>query len=142
MMRKRGSFNDKRRFMGPADPEVLNEIVSRVSYGGNPEHKRNPGDFGLTPPAQPRPDKSLCDEIGVFRRAEAERLLRDGLKRGMVSEHWRQGFPRNIWSVTADGKPVEAQLENAASGVYNGYPMPRSDYFAQAVLQRWRETDG
>lgn len=142
MMRKRGSFNDKRRFMEPAYPEILNEIVSHVRYGGNPEHKRNPGDFGLTPPAQPRPDKSLCDEIGVFRRAEAERLLRDGLKRGLVSEHWRQGFPQNIWSVTADGKPVEAQLENAASGVYHGYPMPRSDYFAQAVLQRWRETDG
>jgi hypothetical protein len=140
-MRKRRSFNDKRRFMEPVDQEALDAIVDSICYGGNPEHKRNPGDFGLTPPTQPRPDKSLCDEIGVFRKAEAERLLRDGLRRGLVSESWRQGFPQNIWSVTADGKPVEAQLENAASGIYHGYPMPQSDSFSQAVLKRWNETD-
>jgi len=128
--------------MEPVDQELLEAIVDRVSYGGNPEHKRNPGDFGLTPSAQPRPDKSLCDEIGVFRKAEAERLLRDGVKRGLVSENWRHGFPQNIWSVTADSKPVEAQLENAVAGVYHGYPMPQSDSFSQAVLQRWSETDG
>lgn len=141
-MRKRRSFNDKRRLMESVNQEALDAIVGLIRYGGNPEHKRNPGDFGLTPPAQPRPDKSLCDEIGVFRKAEAERLLRNGIRRGLVSARWSQGFPQNIWSVTADGKPVEAQLENAASGVYHGYPMPQSDYFAEAVLQRWSETDG
>jgi len=69
-------------------------------------------------------------------------LLRNGVRRGLVSERWSQGFPQNIWSVTADGKPVEAQLENAALGVYHGYPLPNSDSFSQAVLQRWSETDG
>ena len=51
----------------------------RVKYGGNPEHKRNPGDFGLTPPSQPRADKTLCDEVAVFKRTTALRLLRKGI---------------------------------------------------------------
>ena len=29
-------------------------------------------------------------------------------------------FPQNIWAVTLDGSPVEAQLENASSGIYHG----------------------
>lgn len=28
-------------------------------YEGSPHHKRNPGDFGLTPPSAPRLDKTL-----------------------------------------------------------------------------------
>lgn len=37
----------------------LAKLASQVKYGGNPEHKRNPGNFGLTPPSGPRPGKSL-----------------------------------------------------------------------------------
>jgi hypothetical protein len=47
-----------------------------VTYGGNPEHKRNPGDFGLTPPAQGRKDKTLCDTVEVFERQNALEHLR------------------------------------------------------------------
>ncbi|ABB23698.1 hypothetical protein Plut_0831 [Pelodictyon luteolum DSM 273] len=134
--------DDKRRFMDPLDHDALDMIVSRISYGGNPEHKRNPGDFGLMPPSQPRPDKSLCDEVGIFKKAEAERLLLDGVKRGMISQNWRQGFPQNIWAVTEDGIAVEAQLENAGRGTYHGYPMPSTDHFAKAVVERWDNTNG
>jgi len=56
-------FNTKRRLKACDAPELarLAELAQRVNYGGNPEHKKNPGDFGLTPPADPRPGKSLCD---------------------------------------------------------------------------------
>lgn len=141
-MRKRSSYNDKRRFMDPVDQDTLDTIVSRIRYGGNPEHKRNPGDFGLMPPSQPRPDKSLCDDIGVFKKIEAERLLHDGIKRCLVSQNWRQGFPQNIWAVTENGIAVEAQLENAAMGTYHGYPMPSTDHFSKAVLERWGHRNG
>jgi RES domain-containing protein len=40
----------------------------------------------LTPPAQPRDDKSLCDTVRIFHRDEALRLLRAGVERGMISE--------------------------------------------------------
>ena len=64
-------------------------LAGRVTYGGNPEHKRKPGDFGLTPPAAPQADKSLCDAVGVFDLRTALCLLREGIKRGLVSEQVR-----------------------------------------------------
>ena len=75
MYEKRKSFNQKRRIASTASQAQLEALANRVRYGGNPEHKRNPGDFGLTPSFFPRPDKTLCDLAGIAHRAEAERLL-------------------------------------------------------------------
>lgn len=138
MMRRRTtSFNSKRRIQENADSNFLEELVNSVRYGGNPEHKRNPGDFGLTPPALPRPDKSLCDSAEIFTRAEAERLLRAGIERGLISEQMRNGYPQNIWSVKGN-MPLEAQLENGSQGIYHGYPVPCADPFGKEILERWR----
>ncbi|NEX17768.1 MAG: hypothetical protein C1943_14395 [Halochromatium sp.] len=121
----------------PAEDTLL---ASRVSYGGNPEHKRNPGDFGLTPPAaHRRPDKSLCDGTGILTRAAALKLLRAGIRQGLVSEQKRNGWPQNIWAVTDAGEPVEAMLENPEQGAYHGYPMPEDDPFRTQILERWRQ---
>ncbi|MCL5743927.1 MAG: hypothetical protein M1541_08370 [Acidobacteria bacterium] len=140
-MRKRKSFNPKRSICSqqdtPGREEVLRDLVRRVSYGGNPEHKKNPGDFGLQPPSSPRLGKTLCDSAGILTRAEALRLLRDGLKKGLISSQQRGGWPQNVWAVTADGSPLEAQLEG--DGVYHGYPMPENDPFRAEVLKRWGE---
>jgi len=59
----------------------------------------------------------------------------------MVSQARREGFPQNIWPVTSDGSPVEAQLENASSGAYHGYPMPDTDPFSRQVLLKWRRVN-
>jgi len=109
-----------------------------VSYAGNPEHKRNPGDFGLTPPSQPRADKTLCDTAQIFSRKLATKLLRRGVEHGMISEQRSGRFPQNIWSVSDDGIPLEAQLENQESGSYHGYPMPEDDPFRLEVLKLWK----
>jgi hypothetical protein len=87
-----------------------------VSYGGNPEHKRNPGDFGLNPPIAPRRGKTLCDDAGISRRQVAENLLRAGITRGLISALRVNGWPKNVWAVTEDGIPLEAQLENQGNG--------------------------
>lgn len=131
------AFNPKRRIARNPNLAALRQLARRVDYGGNPEHKIDPGDFGLTPPSLPRPDKSKCDWAGILRRAEALRLLRAGIQWGLVSEQWRGGYPQNVWSVTDDGYPLEAQLENAGTGAYHGYPMPETDPFRDTVLQRW-----
>ena len=138
-MRKRRSYNPKRSISPqndtPDHSEVLHDLARRVSYGGNPEHKKHPGDFGLQPPSSPRLGKTLCDSVGILSRAEALRLLRDGMRRGLVSSQQRNGWPQNIWAVTADGAPLEAQLEG--DGVYHGYPMPENDPFRVEILKRW-----
>jgi hypothetical protein len=137
---KRRSANPKRRLAGRPEASgraALKALAARVRYGGNPDHKRNPGDFGLSPPSRPRRDKTLCDEAGVFTRAEAEALLRLGIERGLVSVQERNGWPQNVWAVSANGLPVEAMLENPETGTYHGYPMLSGDPLRDLVIERW-----
>ena len=140
MQRRPDRFNTKRKIRPPIDQNTgqCECLISKVKYGGNPEHKKNPGDFNLTPPSAPRPAKSLCDTVQIFSRKVAVNCLRNGLKRGMISDRMKGKWPQNIWAVTEAGEPLEAQLENSETGVYHGYPMPESDPFAQEVIKEWK----
>ncbi|MGO9460669.1 MAG: hypothetical protein ACLPWS_04110 [Rhodomicrobium sp.] len=139
-MKKRGAaFNPKRK-LAAADhwtPIQRTSHASRARYGGNPEHKRNPGDYGLTPPASPRPGKTLCDADQPLLKAEAERLLKDGLRKGMISQRESGTWPQNVWAVSDDGQVFEAQLENEVQGIYHGYPLQVNDDFRATVLSEW-----
>jgi hypothetical protein len=139
-MKRRKGFNTKRRLSEHTRPGRLQALAATARYGGNPEHKRNPGDFGLIPPACPRPHKTLCDDAGIFSRDRAVELLKAGILRGLVSGQERNGWPQNVWAVTVDGQPLEAELENPGQGVYHGYPMPEADPFRETVLARWKAT--
>lgn len=139
---KKRKVNPKRRLR--VDPRgqvellgVLSALSQRARYGGNPDHKRSPGDFGLTPPSNPRTSKSLCDDAGITTRAEAERLLRRGIELGLVSEQERGGWPQNVWAVAANDTAVEAMLDNEQQGTYHGYPMLSDDPLADEVRRRW-----
>ena len=132
-------YNPKRRIQSDPEQEYLKILVSRVKYSGSPYHKRTPGDFGLTPPVQPVPDKTLCDQAGVTTVTEASRLLKAGVKKGLISVQIHGEFPQNIWAVREDGWPFEAQLENQVQGTYHGYPMPSTDDFRLEVLKKWNQ---
>jgi len=99
---------------------------------------KNPGDFGLTPPAMPRQGKSLCDNAEIFSHAKALRLVKKGLECGLVSIQERNGWPQNVWAVAENGTPVEAMLENPETGAYHGYPMLPIDPLIEDVLVRWK----
>lgn len=141
MNRKRRSFNPKRCIATNLQPIDLEKLAKTVSYGGNPEHKRNPGDFHLTPPASPRRDKTLCDAAGIFERSVALSLLQEGIRRGLISQSDRNSFPQNIWAVSLGGIALEAQLENASQGTYHGYPMPVKDPFREKVIDLWNSNE-
>ena len=117
---------------------TLRALSKRVIYVGSPYHKRKPGDFGLVPPALPRPDKTLCDGLEVHRKA-AQELLEKGVKAGLISVQRRGDFPQNIWAVTSTGIALEAQLDNSDRGTYHGYPMVDGDPLIKQVLERWQE---
>jgi hypothetical protein len=143
-MQRHLRYNPKRGVAAPeASPQrraVLAQLAREVRYGGNPEHKRNPGDFGLTPPAEPRRGKTLCDDAKIFRRSEALLLLREGLRRGLVDARWTgEGWPKLVWAVDANGTPLEAQRE--ADGTYHGYPMPKGDPLRSTVTALWATHD-
>lgn len=139
-------FNPKRKLLTPVQAQARADelacLADLASYGGNPEHKRSPGDFGLTPPSDPRQGKSLCDVAKIFKRDEAEKLLKAGLRNGLVSDRMVGNWPKNVWSVTDSGFAMEAQLENSNSGTYHGYPMPATDPMAQEVIRRWERCNG
>ncbi len=139
-MKRRAGYNPKRR-LAPAerlDAATRAALAQRCNYGGNPEHKRNPADYGLTPPANPRPGKTLCDGARAIAKDEARALLASGLERGMTSERVINGWPSNVWAVDEAGHVFEAQLENQVTGSYHGYPMPADDDFRAEVVAEWR----
>lgn len=136
------SFNPKRRMRDDSDGSIDRRALAlRVRYGGNPEHKKNPGDFKLNPPSTPRIDKTLCDGVEIFERKKALDILREGVRRGLISEQMRGGFPQNIWAVSGNGIPLEARLENETTGSYHGYPMPAEDAFRDVVIGRWNRNE-
>jgi len=137
MKTRNGLFNPKRKLQSQLSSEQCASLARAVKYTGNPEHKRNPGNFGLTPPADARPHKTLCDDAGIFDKKVAESLLSEGARNGVVSVQMKGDWPQNIWAVTAEGHPVEAQLENQDKGTYHGYPMPASDPMRLEILKRW-----
>jgi hypothetical protein len=138
-MRKRRAYNPKRRLCDAEHVHSRRQAIQALGktprYRGNPEHKRNPGDFGLDPPTSPRLGKTLCDEVRILGRAEALKLLETAFVRGFFSVQERGGWPQNVWAVTNDGQPLEAQLEG--DGIYHGYPMPQGDPLRDEVLLRW-----
>lgn len=140
MKPRRATFNPKRKVQStPRTEDVcvfLEGLAAQVRYGGNPEHKRRPENFALTPASHPRPGKTLCDSAEIFSCEEAVELLREGIRRGLISTQYRQDWPQNIWAVAKDGTPLEAQLE--APGVYHGYPMPVEDPLRAEIIASWR----
>jgi hypothetical protein len=138
-MRKRKAFNPKRRIEGFVELAVLNDLLATVKYGaGNPEHKRSKVSPDLESSGA-RPYKTQCHEAAIEGLSVARELLREGVRQGLISCQKRDKFPQNIWAVTTDGVPLEAQLENQGQGTYHGYPMPSIDPFADEILKRWKK---
>ena len=109
---------------------------------GTPATRRTSATRGISVsihPAEPRDDKTLCDDAGIFTKSEAQRLLREGVQRGLISEQARGEFPQNVWAVTEDGCPLEAELENKTQGTYHGYPVLGNDPFRERILERWNQ---
>ena len=112
-----------------------NFLRENAMYEGSPHHKRNPGDFGLTPPAAPRLDKTLCDEAGIFRRADATALLIRAIDGGLASAATAaNGFPKQLWAVDEKGRVFEGMYGGSKSGCYHGYPIRRDDPLFKEVI--------
>ena len=112
-------------------------LHANARYEGSPYHKRNPGDFGLSPPARPRRDKTLCDEAGVLEKARAAALLSRAIEGGLVSESTAtEGFPAQMW-VVDEGRVFEAMYGGSRTGFYHGYPIRRSDPFFDEIRALW-----
>ena len=143
MKRRENCYNPKRQIAAHKTWESTggHPKATVARYKGNPQHKKYPGDYNLTPPSSPRPGKTLCDAENSISMAEAQALLMDGFRRNMVSVQSRDGWPQNVWSVNEAREVFEAQLENRTAGDYHGYPMPMGDRFRRKVLEEWEQRE-
>jgi hypothetical protein len=114
-------------------------LRTTATYEGSPLHKRNPGNFGLIPPAAPRLEKTLCDEAGVCDKAVANRLLASAIERGLGSEDVIDVFPKYLWALDERGQVFEAIYGGSVRGAYHGYPIRRSDPFFDTISKLWAE---
>lgn len=113
-------------------------LRNHAGYEGIAYHKRSPGDFGLTPPAAPRPDKTLCDEANVTRRALADALLARAIEGGLASDgEGAHGFPKQMWIVDESGQVFEAMYGGSKLGLYHGYPIRRADPLFDEIVRAW-----
>ena len=138
--------NPKRRLAqsGHFSKNDLAYFADVARYEGRAYHKTRPADYGFHPPVSPRPTKSVCDDIRIIRKAEAEQLLLSGFARGMVSTH-RQGnlsLPKFVWAVDDQGEVYEAKLDGDGPG-YHGYRINEyrdagSCVMRKQVLRAWK----
>ncbi len=120
--------------LSDAEGDYLKE---HATYEGSPHHKRNPGDFGLMPPAAPRADKTLCDEAGICRLEEASELFDRAIAAGLVSEQFVGQFPKYMWVIDGEGRAFEAIYGGSRTGRYHGYPIRRSNPFFDEIVDAW-----
>ena len=114
-------------------------LRSSAWYEGAAYHKRSPGDFNLSPPSDPRPDKTLCDVAGVMRLAEAQALLSCAIEGGLVSEAvTADGVPKQRWAIDDRGWVFEAIHGGSRPGAYHGYPILSVDPLSEVVTSALR----
>ena len=137
--RKRQGNDVKRRVTPPGGvTSQTKSNLDKTRYVGSPHHKRRPGDYGFHPPVNPRPRKSLCDDMRTITLREACRLFRSGIQVGMVSSHLENGLPKYVWAVDHLGEAYEAKLGDDGS-VYHGYRIYRDQRMRRYIIREWRE---
>ncbi len=113
--------------------------MAEARYTGSALHKRTAADYGFHPPANPRPNKSLCDGTGrAVRLGEARALFREALDRGMISGIGEDGFPKYVWAVDPEGRAYESKREQGSPN-YHGYELGEDDEgMRRLVIEEWR----
>lgn len=98
MKLRNGRFNPKRKLQDQLLPEKCACLAQTVKYTGNPEHKRNPGDFGLTPPADAKPYKTHSVwHAHLGRAAAGDYLTSSGIASGDLHTTQYRHFTPRTW---------------------------------------------
>ena len=138
-MRKREGNRPDRRIVaaGSVSKAELDGLLRRVRYAGSSVHKLHPADYGLVPPVNPRPSKSVCDDVRVIPLEEASRLFATGIEAGMISRFDGEGVPKYVWAVDADHQVYEAKT-TPREAVYHGYRLgDDEEAMRRYILGEW-----
>ena len=141
MSRRKGQPNEPKRRVAPPGA-ITTETLSnldRARYVGSAHHKKSPGGYGFNPPVNPRPHKSVCDDLRTINLRQATGLFRAAIRLGMISSYLQDGhLPKFVWAVDDEGEAYEAKLgEDGRS--YHGYRLHRDERTRSYILREWRE---
>lgn len=139
--RKREGNQPDRRIAPPdaTDKAAREELAKRVRYVGSANHKLHPGNYGFSPPQNPRPSKTPCDALRPVLKEEAQALFLRGIELGMVSDFPADGVPKYVWSVDDDGEVYEIKTKPGRETDYHGYRVANDEREMRAyVLREWR----
>ncbi len=121
MKKREGNRPDRRVVpMGTYTAAELGDLAKRLTYVGSGNHKLHPGNYGFIPSINPRPSKSVCDDVRPVMLEEGARLLAAGIAAGMISAFDREGSPKYVWAVDGDGEVYEAKTRPPDT-TYHGY---------------------
>lgn len=120
--------------LGERRPEELDTLAERARYGPNRHHKRKMFD-GCAGSA--RLDKTLCDGAWANTQQKSEALLREGIRRGMISEQTHNAWPQNVWAVDQQNEVYQANLTNSGTGEYHGFPIRGEGSFLSLIRSEW-----
>jgi hypothetical protein len=141
-MTKRQSNRPDRRIL-PAnalDPAEVKRIALDARYGGSAIHKLHPGNYGFHPPTNPRPSKPLCDDRRPIPDTEAATLMREGIRKGMISQTEPGQLPKYVWAVDEWGEVYEAKTKPGQETLYHGYRLGDDERQMRAeVLSEWKK---
>jgi hypothetical protein len=140
-VRKREGNRPDRRLIaqGTVSAQALFDLAKRLRYEGSGLHKLRPGDYGFVPSINPRPTKSVCDDLRSILLAEAKQLLRKGILSEMVSKFDPGGSPKYVWVVDSDGEVYEAKTK-PSDVVYHGYRIGDDEPdMRRYILGEWRK---
>ncbi len=139
-MAKRQSNRPDRRLcsVGLLDASELARIAATARYGGSANHNLHAGDYGFVPPSNPRASKSLCDDKRTILKSEAQALMMEGIRRGMISRVESGQLPKYIWAVDEFGEVFEAKTKPGQETEYHGYRLGDDERQMRAeVLKEW-----
>ncbi|MGM0577603.1 MAG: hypothetical protein ACQEXJ_17895 [Myxococcota bacterium] len=126
----------------PDECDGPEQLADRVAYVGSAEHKARPVDPSFQVEPELRSDASKCPRD--IDRDNAERVLREALRRRCVSQRFESGFPRYAWG-WLDGTPYVARLTNREKGAYKGWPIEPfelpTDREGLLAPDEWEEDD-
>lgn len=144
--KNRAANNPDRRVAPPGavDDADVERFLSQLRYEGRATHKLHSGDYRFEPPANPGARKSVCDQKRAVNLAEAQALLKTGIRRGMLSKFTENGVPKDVWAVDEQGEVYEAKCDplevarNPGRRIgYHGYRLDREDSSWRYITDEW-----
>jgi hypothetical protein len=114
----------------------LGALAERCSYHGSIEHKDKRSWLGLPRPRRrPRDVATICPLVTNQEREIATEWVKEAVRNGQFDRGYelRNGFPRYIWHLTADGTYWYGFLMNEGAGPnataqYKGWPISKDEW--------------